>query len=536
MTTSSYRSAMNPCVFLKRHLPRDAIVLLCAALAAPVFAADVADIEQVRASTTQLISMLVEQGVLSRERADLLLQQATLPAQPSAAATTPAPAAPTPADAPAVAPGTVRVPYVPAFVRKEIKDEIKAELLAQAERDGWAGPGAVPEWVRRVQWYGDLRTRLEYDNFVTGNAPAVNVTATNTSRSLTLLNTTEDRTRLLVRARAGMAAAIDDNWSTDIRLTTGNATNPVSANQTLGTYDERYTVAIDRANIRFRSGKVFNAVAGRFGNPWFGTDLVWANDLSFDGVAAQWSPALGASTRAFVTAAAMPIQEVELSNADKWLLGAQVGLDAGHLLGEVSAKIGLGLYDYRNIVGQTSPTGSSINEFTAPQFAQKGNTYYNISSDSTRPLLGLASAFRLVNLTGSLDVPLLWNKHAVLTGDFVKNVGYDRAAVSARVGTDVAPKTTGWLMRFGFGNTEITRTGDWQVFSAYRHVERDAVLDAFTDSDFRLGGTDAKGYTIGGSYGLGRDTAATFRLMSGDSISGPPLSIDVLQMDLAVRF
>ena len=513
---------------------RAAFALAVAAALAPAQAAEATDIEQVRASTIQLIGMLVEQGVLSRERADLLLQEATLPAKPAAAA--PAPATP-PADAPAVAPGTVRVPYIPAFVRKEMKDEIRAELVAQAQAEGWAGPGAVPEWVRRVQWYGDVRTRIEYDNLVSDNAPAINVAQTNATRSVVLLNTTEDRTRLLARARAGMAVAIDENWSTDIRLTTGSATSPVSSNQTLGSYGQRYTLALDRANIRFRNAsRSINAVAGRFGNPWFGTDLVWANDLSFDGVAAQWLPALGKSTRGFLTLAAMPIQEVELSNADKWLLGAQVGLEANNILGEASAKIGLGFYDYRNITGQVSPNGSALNEFTAPAFAQKGNTYYNISSDASRPLLGLAAGFRLINLTGSLDVPLAWSKHALISADFVKNTGYDRAAVSARVGTDVSPKTLGWLMRVGFGNAEVSRPGDWQVFSGYKHVERDAVLDAFTDSDFRLGGTDAKGYTIGGSYGLGRDTAATFRLMSADSISGAPLSVDVMQLDLAVRF
>jgi hypothetical protein len=509
---------------------RGALALAAAVVLVPARASEASDIEQVRASTVQLIGMLVEQGVLSRERADLLLQEATLPAKP-------APAATEPPAADAVAPGTVRVPYIPAFVRKQMKDEIRAELVAQAQAEGWAGPGAVPEWVRRVQWYGDLRTRIEYDNFIGDNATAVNVQQTNQARSLVLLNTTEDRSRLLVRARAGMAVAIDDNWSTDIRLTTGNSSSPVSSNQTLGSYGQRYTVALDRANIRFRNAaRTVNAVAGRFGNPWFGTDLVWANDLSFDGVAAQWLPALGKSTRGFVTLAAMPIQEVELSNADKWLLGAQVGLEAGNLLGEVSAKLGLGLYNYRNITGRTSDTGTTTNEFTAPAFAQKGNTYYNIASDSTKPLLGLASGFRLINLTGSLDVPVAWSKHALLTADFVKNTAYDRAAVSARVGADVSPKTLGWMMRFGFGNPDVARYGDWQVFSGYKHVERDAVLDAFTDSDFRLGGTDAKGYTVGGSYGLGRDTAATVRLMSADSISGAPLSVDVLQLDLAVRF
>lgn len=513
---------------------RGALALAVAAAFTPARAAEATDIEKVRASTIQLISMLVEQGVLSRERADLLLQEASLPAKPAAAAPAPSPPA---ADAAPVAPGTVRVPYIPAFVRKEMKDEIRAELVAQARTEGWAGPGAVPEWVRRVQWYGDVRTRLQYDNLISDNAPAINVSQSNATRSVVLLNTTEDRTRLLVRARAGVAVGIDENWTTDIRLTTGNATSPVSSNQTLGSYGQRYTVALDRANIRYRNAsKALNAVAGRFGNPWFGSDLVWANDLSFDGVAAQWMPAFGKSTRGFVTLAAMPIQEVELSNADKWLLGAQVGLEASNLLGEVSAKVGLGLYDYRNITGQTSPTGSALNEFTAPAFAQKGNTYYNISSDANRPLLGLASGYRLLNLTGTLDVPLAWSKHALITADFVKNLGYDRAAVSARVGTDVMPKTVGWLMRVGFGNAEVSHAGDWQVFSGYKHVERDAVLDAFTDSDFRLGGTDAKGYTIGGSYGLGRDTAATFRLMSADSISGAPLSADVMQLDLAVRF
>jgi hypothetical protein len=425
---------------------------------------------------------------------------------------------------------------MPAFMRKELKDELRAELMAQAAKEGWAGPGAVPDWVRRVQWYGDLRVREQYENFISDNAPAVNVTATNQQRSLVLLNTTQDRTRMLVRARAGVAAAVDEHWTADFRLTTGSTSNPVSSNQTLGSYDNRYTVALDRANIRYRDGGVVNAVAGRFGNPWFGTDLVWANDLSFDGVAVRWLPALGKDTRGFVTVAALPVQEVELSSADKWLLGVQLGLDANHMLGEVSGKVGLAYYGYRNIVGQTSPAGSAIKEYTAVQFAQKGNTYYNISSDATKPLFGLASDYHLVNLTGALDVPLLAGKHVLLTGDFVRNIGYRRAEVAARVGADVAPKTKGWLLRAGFGDAEVNKTGTWQLFSAYKHVERDAVLDAFTDSDFRLGGTDAKGYTIGGSYGLGRDTAATFRLMSADSISGAPLSVDVFQLDLAVRF
>ena len=506
--------------------------------ATPV-AATPSDIVQARIATAALINLLVEQGVITRERGDVLLQELVeaAKAEDAAVAAGKAPPAGGPAaDGKPLPPGTVRVPYIPEFVRKEIKDELRADLQAQAVREGWAGPGAVPEWVRALKWDGDIRFRTEYDNFISDNAPAVSVTDTNRLRTLTLLNTTEDRLRLRVRARLGLAAAIDENWSGTLRLTTGSATDPLSSNQTLGNYNNRYTVAFDRANIRYRRGDTVNVVAGRFGNPWFGTDLVWANDLSFDGVAAQWLPALGSDSRAFFTVAALPVQEVELSKADKWLLGAQVGIEAGHLLGQVRGKLGLALYNYRNILGKTSPTGSVINEFTAPLFAQKGNTYYNISSDAAKPLLGLASDFKLVNLTGLLDIPVVSGKHALLSGDFVRNVGFDRVAVSDRVGTDVAPKTIGWMLRLAFGDPEVTRAGEWQLFSSYKHVDRDAVLDAFTDSDFRMGGTDAKGYTIGGSYGVGRNTAAGLRWMSGDSVSGAPLSIDLLQLDLLVRF
>jgi hypothetical protein len=61
-------------------------------------------------------------------------------------------------------------------------------------------------------------------------------------------------------------------------------------------------------------------------------------------------------------------------------------------------------------------------------------------------------------------------------------------------------------------------------------------LDAFTDSDFHLGGTDAKGYVLGGSYGISKNTWATVRYYTTDSIDGPPRAIDTVQFDLNARF
>ena len=499
--------------------------LTLALLAVPASAQET-DIDKVRAATAKLINLLIEQGVLSRDKAEALLNEVSKPAPAAAFGDAPKPAA-TP---------TVRVPYVPEFVRKEIKEEVRSELAAQAAREGWAAPGSVPEWTRGLTVEGDLRTRYQFDNFAPDNAPAVSVTETNRTRAIILLNTTEDRHRLRVRARLGVTAVVDANWSAGVRLSTGSATDPISANQTLGVYGNRYTVAFDRAYIRYRSGDEFNVVAGRFGNPWFGTDLLWANDLGFDGVAAQWTPALTPTLRGFVTLAAMPVQEVELAKTDKWLFGAQLGATLGGSANSMGGKLGLGYFRYSNLVGQLSPTGSTVNEFTAPSFAQKGNTYYNISSDANRPLLALASEYQLLNLTGQVDFPATAGKRVVVTGDYVRNLGFKSAAVSERVGVEVAAQTKAYHLRVAFGSNEVKARHDWQVFMAYKRVERDSMLDAFTDSDFRLGGTDAKGYILGGSYGLGKNTAASVRYFSGDSISGAPLSIDTLQFDLNLRF
>jgi hypothetical protein len=67
-------------------------------------------------------------------------------------------------------------------------------------------------------------------------------------------------------------------------------------------------------------------------------------------------------------------------------------------------------------------------------------------------------------------------------------------------------------------------------------VERDAVLDAFSDSDFHLGGTNVQGWTIGGNYGLVKNVWLTGRWLSGNVISGAQYGVDVMQLDLNTRF
>jgi Putative porin len=82
----------------------------------------------------------------------------------------------------------------------------------------------------------------------------------------------------------------------------------------------------------------------------------------------------------------------------------------------------------------------------------------------------------------------------------------------------------------------LSKRWDWNVGVSYRYLETDAVVDAFNDSDFGLGGTNLKGYVFGGSLALAEKVVASARILSADNIIGPTYRVDVLQFDLVARY
>ena len=76
----------------------------------------------------------------------------------------------------------------------------------------------------------------------------------------------------------------------------------------------------------------------------------------------------------------------------------------------------------------------------------------------------------------------------------------------------------------------------------------DAVLDAFTNSDFGLGGSNNKRFVVGGSLGIDKNTWVSLRWMASSLIDsmaprfagGSPtptkLGVDLFQVDLNARF
>ncbi len=403
-------------------------------------------------------------------------------------------------------------------------------------------------WAQRIRWGGDIRLRFQGDRFDENNAELLKPDNPNE-----LMNTTTDRNRWRYRARLKVKATILDDRETNVgkvevaaRISTGNDQDPVSTNETMGDYYNKDTIVLDQAYIKWdykpelpMGAKIpkLTLWGGRFPNPWFYTDLVWDNDLNFEGLAMniQSDTLMSNPWTWFLTLGAFPLQEEEWSQEDKWLYGGQIGVEYKKAMG-LSTRLGVAYYDYKNVVGEPNdPSSPNENDFTAPLFQQKGNTLFDIDPSSSIKT-ALASDYELLNITAQLDYDYWFPIHIILTADYVRNLGFDRSEVTRRTGVDVAKNVDGYQVGLKVGFPKIMYFNEWNAFLFYKYLESDAVLDAFTDSDFHLGGTNAQGWGIGGNYGIYKNVWLTGRWMSTDEVDGPPLAIDTFQVDLNARY
>ncbi|MFZ4780038.1 MAG: putative porin [Terrimicrobiaceae bacterium] len=540
------------------------ILVVSAALAIGVtgsaFADERAELERLRETTLSLIQVLVDQGILTKDKAEALIAKAEEKGRAAAASGAGGGVAAGGASAGATSaraggsPERVRVPYVPETVRNEMRDEIKTEVLAQARAERWGDPGALPEWMDRIRIAGDVRLRYDSQEFNKTNTSATlypftvdNVLGTAFAPDLT--NTTVDRTRLRLRARLGLQAKVNDETSAVIRVATGTAGDATSTNQTLGGNNAnlgKYVILLDQAYVSWSPFKSssrdwLTVLGGRIPNPWFSTDLVWDEDLSFDGVAATVRPLRGNTFDPFVTLGAFPLRENESSVQDRWLWGAQAGADIS-ISAKTKATFGIALYDFENLAGKPARAGTKgtadygITEYSKG-VRQKGNSLFNIADPTTTDTLyGLASNFRYMDYNGQITFTHFSPVDITLSGNYVNNVGFDSGEIKNRTGLNVAPQTAGYQGRLIVGHPSMNYKGKWQLSMAYRRLERDAVVDAFSDSDWHQGGTNHKGTSYVANFALGPNTWISARRISTSQISGPPLSMDVTYLDFNARF
>ncbi|WOE77000.1 putative porin [Pseudomonas protegens] len=531
-------------------------------------------------ATINLIRLLVQQGVLKQEQADGLIAQAEKEAQQARAATAVA------ATGPAAAPGDVRVQYVPAIVREQIRDQVKAEVMATAKQENWAQPNTFPDWVSRISFDGDIRLRQESRFFADNNSNELvdyaklndngpyDVNKDTNSKLPPLLNSREDRDNLFrLRARLGMKAVISPDWTAGIRIGTGSDNNPVSTTQTLGGGFGKKDIWLDQGYLTWKATQDLTLTGGRIANPFYSTDMLYSNDLNFDGVAAIFNHKLDSDWGLFGTLGAFPVEytnDTATSNGfdknesdTKWLFGGQIGAN-WKINRSNSLKGALAYYRFDDIEGQrSSPCApwagapGCDTDGSRVAFMQKGNSVFLLRDITPNPatpgltpqpqFVGLASKFDVLDLNLAWDTELPDDLRLRSQTNFIRNLAYDKGEMLKRSEGEIVNNINrngqfesggnALMVQFTLGNAlEMKKSGDWNLLAGYKYIQPDALPDGFNDSSFHLGGTNAKGYFVGGNYGIDKNIYATARYMSASEVYGPRYEVDVMQLELNTRF
>jgi Putative porin len=607
-------------------LPEPAPVIAAADPAAarnPVDAADAALLSespvQARPTPSQsvtinLINRMVARGLLPKEDADELIKQAeadAAEAHAQAAAEQAAAIQAAVAQAisqlqaaqafdPVAALGgedAVRVTYIPEVVKAQLRDEIRQDVMTQARQQKWAAPNQFPEWTSRIKLFGDVRVRGEGVYFPGGNdntGAFPNFNAINTGPPFDIsgtvfspqLNVDQDRERLRLRLRFGLEADLSNGFSAGLRIATGENNSPTSTNQSLGAAGtshqggqfSKYGIWLDRGFLKYEYGglpsKNLAISLGRFDNPFFSTEIIWDDDIGFDGLALQAKYQALRGFTPFFAGGAFPVyntdfnfasnQPAKFKSDDKWLYAAQLGFD-WKITKEIQLKLAGAYYDFQDIEGKLSDpfvpltaSDAGNTDISRPSFAQKGNTYRAIRNiiptvdnnfGTTRQFqyFGLATKFRDLAITGRLDLNYFEPVQISLLGEYVKNLDWDDAAINAVAVNNRGPVDTfgvgryeggdtAWILGLRFGKPKFEKAWDWSLGFNYRRVESDSVVDGFVDSDFGGGGTNVEGYAVYGSLALSPNVWFGVRWMSADEIAGPPLKTDVLQVEFNGKF
>jgi len=321
------------------------------------------------------------------------------------------------------------------------------------------------------------------------------------------------RNRHRVRARVSVSGRANDMFKVAVQFATGSD-DPVSTNQTLDGGFSTKDIRLDLAYFDFVHDELpgLNVTGGKFKNPFFkpgGSELVWDSDWNPEGGVAHYG-ATAEIVNFKLTGAGLWIDE-RSSSEDSYITAAQgvVGFDLG---GSNKASLGASYFGYVNAEGYETFFDSED---------PKGNSTALFVHD-TDTLTGYANGFEIIELLAESSHKLN-NTPVTLLADFVKNTAADSL-------------NTGWLVGVKIGRAK--ERGTWAFRYNYRKVERDAVLGMFTDSDFRGGGTDAKGHEIGGTYQVEKNAAFSVSFFANDIglEAAESVSFNRLQVDLQLKF
>lgn len=369
-----------------------------------------------------------------------------------------------------------RLARIEASVARDVEEEVEIVVERVVELPP---PSAVAQsWTEALVLDGDLRYRHE-----TINDDAVSV-----------------RHRHRMRARANATATLNENMQVGFGLSTGSIAND-SGNQSFDEGFSRKSVGVDLAYFDWTLTETLALAGGKMSNPFFrpgGYHLLYDGDLRPEGLALKMS-----SGSFFANASAFWVEE-RGSDPDTTWYGLQAGYRGSPAPG-VSLTAGASVHELSHAQGRApvfTPRNGQGNQLDA-----NGNYLYGFSQ---------------VEVFGELRFDL--SGHPVrMFMDYVTNSAAEEYSDGLALGIDYR---------------RATDTGTWNVAYIYEDLGANAVVGAFTDSDFAGGTSDGGGHTLRAGYAFPGGWNLRLRYILGyrGEAAGNLRDYDRLQADIVFNY
>jgi hypothetical protein len=391
-------------------------------------------------------------------------------------------------------------------------DYLKAETkgLRKDAATASAAVGAVKgaDWAGKVVLTGDIRYRYEAISDDTANSSGV---------------TTADRYRDRIRARIAATAKPTDNLTVGIGLTTTEAQDPRSGNQSLGGVFSKKPIELDLAYFDWKFASWGNMVGGKMKQPFIkgSQNLFWDNDITPEGLAFQFNSGIffGSVYNFWLN----EISGAETGNtSDPMMHGAQFGVKMPVGAGTFTAA----LHYYELAASQGRIPGPFYNNNA------NGNTTIGSGTD-----IGLLNNYEVFDLLAQWDTTF-GSLPFTAWAEAAQNQDPDGFLADGVTPND---QDTAWSVGAVFGRASNART--WEAGVMYQKLEKDALYAQLIDSDFAAGVSDNEGYTFRFGYAPVRNWVlnATYFLTKrnverANAVGQTEVDYDRLQLDFNVKF
>jgi len=336
-------------------------------------------------------------------------------------------------------------------------------------------------------------------------------------RSQTIYDKKGVNSKFRYRIRAGFEAAVNDNTKIEFMLASGEG-DPVSTNQDFGDSFAGANIVIDVADVYYEYGYHSFMRAGKLKLPFYRTNknqMLWDNDLRPEGIFVKHK--LLQNTDLTAGAFIVRGEEQTPKQNDTSSLSDTTG-DSMYLyttqviqhLGDFRVGASANIYD--SLKGESPYVKYNAGEYSLGdgKNLSKGN-----SLDSNGNYLNdyyLAEIFAEYKITNTLALGL----------DYVYNFA-------------IQENNQAYNISLMYG--KFKEDGDFKLGYYYRDTQKDAVLGAYSDSDFAGGYTDSKGHQLMAGYQIAKNTqfAITY-INSVQNVSSTKDNFQRLHIDLKFKF